>query len=44
MNAAVPQVAGATAATPLISIVDGLLAPYLVDRSALGLGIWSVGC
>lgn len=34
----------ASAITPLISIVDGLLAPYLVDRSALGLGIWSVGC
>lgn len=29
--------------TPLISIVDGMLGPFLRDESLLGIGIWSVG-
>lgn len=29
--------------TPLISIVDGMLAPFLCDDTLMGLGIWSVG-
>jgi hypothetical protein len=37
---------GGTAAsiTPLISIVDGMLAPYLKDEDLVCFGIWSVGC
>jgi hypothetical protein len=31
------------ALTPLISIVDGMLAPFLRDLDALCLGIWSIG-
>lgn len=31
------------ALTPLISIVDGMLAPYLRDPDALCLGIWALG-
>ncbi len=34
----------ASAITPLISIVDGMLAPFLKDEDLVGLGIWSVGC
>jgi hypothetical protein len=34
----------AASITPLISIVDGMLAPYLRAENVLGLGIWSVGC
>jgi len=30
--------------TPLISIVDGMLAPYLRDEDLICVGIWSVGC
>ncbi|TCV66287.1 DnaT-like ssDNA-binding protein [Neorhizobium sp. S3-V5DH] len=30
--------------TPLISIVDGMLAPYLEDEDLVCFGIWSVGC
>jgi hypothetical protein len=30
--------------TPLMSTVDGMLRPFLLDREARGLGIWSVGC
>jgi hypothetical protein len=33
----------AASITPLISIVDGMLAPYLRDESLVCLGIWSVG-
>jgi hypothetical protein len=34
----------AASITPLISIVDGMLAPYLRDASVSAIGIWSVGC
>jgi hypothetical protein len=34
----------ASAITPLISIVDGMLAPFLKDEDLVGLGIWAVGC
>lgn len=34
----------ASAITPLISIVDGMLAPFLKDEDLVSLGIWSVGC
>jgi len=34
----------ASAITPLISIVDGMLAPFLKDEDLIGFGIWSVGC
>lgn len=34
----------ASAITPLISIVDGMLAPFLKDEDLVCLGIWSVGC
>lgn len=30
--------------TPLISIVDGMLAPFLKDEDLQYVGIWSVGC
>ncbi|KQQ46518.1 hypothetical protein ASF69_04640 [Rhizobium sp. Leaf311] len=30
--------------TPLISIVDGMLAPFLKDDDLQYIGIWSVGC
>ena len=30
--------------TPLISIVDGMLAPFLKDEDLQYIGIWSVGC
>ncbi|EJL54872.1 hypothetical protein PMI09_02188 [Rhizobium sp. CF122] len=30
--------------TPLISMVDGMLAPYLRDLSQPSIGIWSIGC
>lgn len=30
--------------TPLISIVDGMIAPFLRDESLIRVGIWSVGC
>ena len=33
----------ASGITPLISIVDGMLAPFLCDDSLSCLGIWSVG-
>lgn len=29
--------------TPLISVVDGMLAPYLIDHNSQHIGIWSVG-
>lgn len=34
----------ASAITPLISIVDGMLAPFLKDEDLVCLGLWSVGC
>ena len=34
----------AASITPLISIVDGMLAPFLMDESLFEFGIWSVGC
>ncbi|MXN46061.1 hypothetical protein GR138_12755 [Shinella kummerowiae] len=34
----------AASITPLISIVDGMLAPYLKDEDLVCFGIWSVGC
>ena len=34
----------AASITPLISIVDGMLAPFLKDDDLLYIGIWSVGC
>ncbi|MGR9274712.1 DnaT-like ssDNA-binding protein [Rhizobium leguminosarum] len=34
----------AASITPLISIVDGMLAPYLRDLTLPYIGIWSVGC
>ncbi len=34
----------ATNITPLISIVDGMLAPYLKNADLVCFGIWSVGC
>lgn len=34
----------AASITPLISIVDGMLAPYLRDDNLVRVGIWSVGC
>ncbi len=34
----------AVSITPLISIVDGMLAPYLRDLSQPWFGIWSIGC
>ncbi len=34
----------AVAITPLISIVDGMLALYLRDLSQPSFGIWSIGC
>ncbi|MDP9809361.1 hypothetical protein J2W42_002209 [Rhizobium tibeticum] len=34
----------AVSITPLISIVDGMLAPYLRDLTQISFGIWSVGC
>ncbi|MHC2298156.1 DnaT-like ssDNA-binding protein [Rhizobium mongolense] len=34
----------ASTITPLISIVDGMLAPYLRDLSIPAIGIWAVGC
>lgn len=34
----------ASAITPLISIVDGMLAPFLKEEDLVCLGIWSVGC
>lgn len=33
----------AVSITPLISIVDGMLAPFLKDEDLLCVGIWSVG-
>ncbi len=30
--------------TPLISVVDGMLAPFLKDEDLPYIGIWSVGC
>lgn len=30
--------------TPLISLVDGMLAPFLKDEDLPYIGIWSVGC
>lgn len=30
--------------TPLISIVDGILAPFLKDEDLQYVGIWSIGC
>lgn len=34
----------ASAITPLISIVDGMLAPFLKDEDLVCFGLWSVGC
>ncbi len=34
----------ASAITPLISIVDGMLAPFLKDEDLVCFGVWSVGC
>jgi hypothetical protein len=34
----------AVSITPLISIVDGMLAPFLKDEDLQYIGIWSVGC
>lgn len=34
----------AASITPLISIVDGMLAPYLKDEDLVCFGLWSIGC
>ena len=34
----------ASGITPLISLVDGMLAPFLRDLTLPSFGIWSVGC